>query len=598
MSSGKLPLRRDIPEKLTWDLLSMYAKESAWDDDFAKLPELLEAFTAWRGKLNDSPAAMKSAIEALDALERLGEKLYTYAHLRSDENTADSANRSRLDRIGTYFATVTAACAWLEPEVMAIPEARMEELLKSPELAFYERSLRELLRERAHTLSEPEERILGEFSDVMGSAAKTFSTLNDADMVFKPIRGDKGEKLEVTHGNYRKLLENPDRKLRRKAFRSMFQAYKGLEHTFATTLDYTVKEHAVEARIRKHPNALAAALFEDNIPESVYLNLIAAVNAKLPALHDYYELRSRVLKLKKPDVYDLYTPLVPKQHRKYTWKEAVKLVKEALKPLGDEYSAILERAFKERWVDVMECKGKRSGAYSSGCYDSNPYLLLNYHGTLNDVFTLAHELGHSLHSHYSNKHQQYHYAGYSIFAAEVASITNELLLNHYLMRNTSDPDFQAYLLNHMADEARGTIFRQTMFAEFELAIHRRAEAGEPLVSDLLNREYFELNKKYLGPRYHADLLIEVEWARIPHFYYDFYVYKYATGMAAAIQLSSKILSQSDGVTPYLNFLKAGDSKDVLDILDDAGVDLRKVEVIEAALDNFAATVQRLKALLK
>ncbi len=595
----KIPLRSDIPAELTWDLSPMYADDAAWENDFTSLDALLEAFTAFRGRLAESPATLKQAIEALDELERRGEKLYCYAHLKSDENTADSVNRSRQDRIGAAFAGISAACAWFDPEIMAVPEAKMTKLLASPELDFHRRSLEELLRKRPHTLSEPEERIIGELSDVLGAASKTFSTLNDADLTFKPIRGDNGRKQPVTNGSYRLFLESPKRRVRRAAFESVFSGYKGLEHTFATTLDHTVKEHVVDARLRHYPDTLSAALFDDKIPGEVYTNLIAAVHAKLPALKRYFKLRRKALRLKRLDAYDLYAPLTPQAQRHYTWDEAKKLVVQALAPLGSEYQETLERAFAERWVDVSECKGKRSGAYSSGCYDSYPYLLLNFNGTLNDVFTLAHELGHSLHSYYSNRSQPYHYADYCIFAAEVASITNELLLHDHLVKNCGDRELECYLMNHLADEFRGTVFRQTMFAEFELEIHRLAEAGTPLVADELNRHYRKIKDSYCCGEVRNDPLIAVEWARIPHFYYNFYVYKYATGMAAAVQLSANVLSGAPkNLERYLGFLKAGDSKDVLEILRDAGVDLSERATVEAALDHFEHVVDRLEALLK
>ncbi len=580
----------------TWDLAALYADLADWEADFNRIRPLAEAFLAYRGRLAESPAVLRDAIAAGDAYERLGEKVYVFAHLRSDENTADNANRARVDRVEALFASLAETSAWFDPEVMAIPEETMKAFLEAPELAFYRRSLLELLREKPHTLSEPEERLLGTLGDVLGYPDKTFEILNDADLDFGRIRGEAGRSEPLTHGSYRRFLESPDREVRRRAFRRMFGTYHKFRNTFATTLDGAVKRHVVGAKIRHYPSALVKSLAGDNVPEAVYRNLIATVHDNLEGFYDYMKLRREVLKLDRLDMFDMYNPLVPGCRREYDFPEAVTLVKRALAPLGEEYAGKLELAFSQRWIDVPERRGKRSGAYSGGCYDSYPYLLLNYNRTLNDVFTLAHELGHSMHSYYSNSTQEYHYADYSIFVAEVASTTNEILLFEHLLENSSDRAFRAFLYGHLADEIRGTIYRQTMFAEFELLIHELVEAGTPLSADLLNEKYFELNKLYYGPEVEADPLIAVEWARIPHFYYNFYVYKYATGMSAAIRLAENLRSGDPAKREaYFGFLKAGDSKDVLDIMKDAGVDLSTPAPVAAALGRFRSTVASLRA---
>lgn len=586
--------KKNAPQP-TWNLEALYASAAKWEEDFGRLAPLAEAFAAYRGRLGESPAVLRDAFAALDDFERLGEKVYTFAHLRSDENTADSENRARVDRVTGLFAELAGTLAWFEPEIMAVPEEAMARFLAAPELEFYRRSLEDLLRERAHTLSEPEERIIGLYSDVLGAPDKTFDMLNDADLSFGKVAAGKDGKLELTHGSYRRFLEHPDRKVRKAAFTKMLKTYRNFRHTFAATLDATVKRHAVSARLRNYPSALGAALFGDKVPEQVYTNLIDTVHAHLPALHQYLELRRKVLKLKKIDMYDLHTSLLPECRAEYGWEEAKRLALAALRPLGPEYLEIVRQSFEERWVDVPERKGKRSGAYSSGCYDSFPYLLLNFNGTLNDVFTLVHELGHSLHSYYSNRAQAYHYASYSIFVAEVASTANEILLFEHLLTQTRDKALRAYILCQLVDEIRSTIYRQTMFAEFELDIHRLAEERVPLTADLLDSRYYELNARYHGNRLKADPLIAAEWSRIPHFYYNFYVYKYATGMSAAIRLADGLLNGDRGNRDaYLNFLAAGDSKDVLEILADAGVDLSTPEPVAAALDYFGRTVDRLK----
>ena len=541
---------------------------------------------------------LRGALEALDELERKLDKLYTFAHLRHDENTAAGPARARLRNVRSKAAEISAACAWFEPEVMSIADDAMRELLNAPELAFYRPSLEELLRAKPHILSEVEERLLGDLSDILGASDDIYETLTDADMRFGKVRDEHGASSELTHGSYIAFLESRDRTVRRNAFRVMFQGYRNIVNTCAATLDGTVRRHVKKARLRRYGSALGAALFDDELPEALYTNLIAAVHEAIPVLTDYLKLRSGRLGLKKPDMYDLFTPLLPMPERRYTFDEARELVLGAVAVMGDEYVQTVRRAFDERWIDVLECRGKRSGAYSSGCYDSAPYLLLNFQGTLNDVFTLAHELGHSMHSYFSRKRQQYHYADYSIFVAEVASITNELLLHHHLMEQCSDPALRATLLAHQADEIRATIFRQTMFAEFELDIHRAVEQGGVLTADYLNENYYKLNDRYYGGAIRADRLIQYEWARIPHFYYDFYVFKYATGMAAALKFARNIRSgDPELLKRYYGFLGAGDSKPALEIMRDAGVDLARKEVIGDALGDFAAVVRKLGELL-
>jgi len=579
----------------TWDLAALYPSLEEWERDAARIRPLTEKFAAYRGRLAESPAVMREAIEAQDAASRLTAKVYTYAHLLSDEDTSNNTNRARVDKLDALLASLSELEAWFEPEFMKIPDDRMREFLASPELAFYRRSIEELLRDKAHTLSEPEERILGVLSDALGSSAGTFELLNDADLTFGSIRDGSGKTVKLTHGSYRHLMEDPDRDVRRRTFKKLYRRYREFRNTFASTLDGEIKTHAAEAKLRKYPSCLASALSDDNVPEQVYTNLIDTVHAKLDKFYPYMELRRRMMKLDKLDMYDIYNPLIPSVRKRYEFPQAERLVKEALAPLGEDYLRTLDKAFTQRWIDAPERKGKRSGAYSSGCFDSFPYLLLNYNHALDDVFTLAHELGHSMHSYYSHANQKYHCAGYRIFVAEVASTTNEILLSEHLLRQAESREERAYLYGHLLDEIRGTIYRQTMFAEFELELHRRAEAGVPLSADELTESYYKLNKLYYGDNVEADPLIGLEWARIPHFYYDFYVYKYATGMSAALVLARNLLSGDAGKREaYLNFLKAGDSKDVLDIMKDAGVDLGAPAPVAAALDYFGEIVGKLE----
>lgn len=578
----------------TWDLTAIYTTTEAWEKDFSTLNGLAEAFARFRGHLGDSATTLKQALEAQDAFNRLAEKLYVYASMKSDEDTRVAENRSRVARVESLFAQLSPNFAWFSPELLALPQETLDALLDAPELAFYRRSLEQLLRERPHILTEAEERLLGTFGDVLGAPSTVFSILNDGDMTFGKLRNGDGVLQELTHGSYHLFMEEKDQNVRKAAFRKLYNAYKKLRNTFATTLDAEVKCHAVSAKVRHYDSALGASLFSDNVPESVYSQLIDTVHSRLNHLQRYLQLRKKLLKLDTLDMYDIYCPLFPECRLSFTWDEAVATVKEALKPMGKEYCDALELAFSQRWIDVPERKGKRSGGYSGGAYDTYPYILLNFHGTLDDVFTLAHELGHSIHSYYSRKNQAFHYADYKIFVAEVASTTNEILLAEYLLKKTDDATVKAYLLSHLADEIRLTVYRQTMFAEFEWMMHKHAENHEPLTADLLEKEYYDLNKTYHGIK--ADKLIAMEWSRIPHFYYNFYVYKYATGMSAAIQLANRILTgEPKALDDYLGFLKAGCSKDVLDIMRGAGVDLEKPEPVAKALDYFGTLVDRLEA---
>ena len=574
--------------EVVWDLEALYPDAAAWEADFRRLPELAEKFAAFRGRLAESPAVLKAAIEASDDFDRLAEKVYSYAHLRSDENTSVGVNRSRVDRVGALLSRLSPQETWFDPEIMAIPDDRMRELLAAPELDFYRRSLLELLREKPHVLSEAEERLVGVLGDVLGSSDEAFSTLNDTDLEFGRVRDGEGKLRTLDHSSWHRFMEDPDRAARKRAFHRLYGRYRQFRNTFACTLDGTVKRHVAMARVRHYDSALAASLSGDNVPTAIYDNLIAAVHDRLPALHEYFAIRADRLRLDDLDMFDLYAPLIPDCRREYSFEAGSRLIRDALAPLGEEYGALLRRAWSERWIDAAPRKGKRSGAYSGGCYDSFPYVLMSFDGTLNDVFTLAHELGHSMHSLYSRTHQHYHYADYAIFVAEVASTCNELLLaDHLLKLNPDDHAFRAYLHAHLADEIRATIYRQTMFAEFEKLIHEACAAGTPLTADFLDENYYRLNALYHGPGIAADRDIALEWARIPHFYYNFYVYKYATGMSAAIQLSRGLLSGDPAKREaYLNFLKAGDSKDVLDILKDAGVDLTTPAPIRSALDFF------------
>ncbi|MBR2439452.1 MAG: oligoendopeptidase F [Lentisphaeria bacterium] len=590
----ELPKRSDLPVEQTWDLTPLYKTGAAWEKDFKKLRALVRDFNQYKGKLSD-PQMLYEAFRASDKLSLAVEKLYTFAHLRSDEDTGNSENRARVDRISALSSEIGGETAWFEPELSALPEEQFKALLKAPVLKFYRRTLKEIGRDRKHTLSEAEERVLELSGDAFQTPEKTFSALNDADLVFPMIKDEKGKDIRLSHGNYIKMLESENRTVRHDAFKGIYSVYSMFKNTFASLMDAEVRNHVVDAKMRHYKSALCSSLSEDNIPESVYRSLISAVHENLEPLYEYFAFRAEKLGLKKLDMYDIHCPLVPNAARNVPWDEAVSMVKNALAPLGEEYVSVLDKAFRERWMDIPECKGKRSGAYSGGCYGKPPYLLLNHSGNLDSVFTLAHELGHSLHSYFSDRSNDYHYAGYKIFVAEVASTTNEILLQHYLLSKAETQAEKAYLVNYLIDTFRGTLYRQTMFAEFELMMHEHSAEGIPLTAEHLSNEYYKLNALYHGDAVEPDQDIRYEWARIPHFHYDFYVYKYATGISAAAALAQKILAgDTDG---YFRFLKAGDSKDVIDIMKDAGVDFTTPEPINQALKLFADQVKQLKKLM-
>jgi oligoendopeptidase F len=582
--------------KDSWDLSPLYKNIESWEKDFNKIDNLLKDFNAYKNKLSNNPQTLAEAYKKSDKLGRLLEKIYTYAHLKSDLDIGNSKNMAILNRIRSKYAQISGSTAWFEPEILSIPEDKLKEYLNSNELKFYQRSLNEIIRQKKHMLSAPEEKLLGLASDALATPEKAFSALNNVDIKFPEVSDETGNKIQLTHSLYTKLLENTNREIRKEAFNGMYDTFEKYKNTLSVTLEGNTKKHVFSSEIRNFDSALQSSLHNDNVPVKVYESLISAVHNNLDAFKDYLKLRSKILKIDDLNMYDLHCPLIQEKNVDISWEEACNMVGNAVKVLGEEYAEISETAFKNRWIDVYERPGKRSGAYSSGCFDSPPYILMNYNGTLNDVFTLAHELGHSMHSYYSNKTQEYHYADYKIFVAEVASITNELILHDYLMKTSNDKSFKLNLLNHLANEIRGTVYRQTMFAEFEKNIHEDLEKGIPLTAESLSEKYYNLNALYHPGIETPDKKIAIEWARIPHFYYNFYVYKYATGFSAAATLAKGIIAKDKNKTDaYLNFLKAGSTKDVLDILKAAGVDLNTPEPVNNALNLFRQTVNKIKS---
>lgn len=596
----KLPGRSEVATEDTWRLEDIFANDEAWEEEFNEVKEQLSGVQEFQGKLGENADQLYNALQLQDKLlERLG-RLYTYAHMRYDQDTTNSFYQGLDDRIKNLYSQAGSALAYIVPEILAVDEDKIKGFLQEKEeLKLYEHALEEINLQRPHVLSAEQEALLAEASEVMSSPSNTFGMLNNADLEFPSIKDENGEEVEITHGRYIRFLESEDRRVREDAFKAVYKTYGSFKNTFASTLSGNIKKDNFNARVRKYDSARHAALAANNIPESVYENLVNTVNDNLHLLHRYVKLRRKVLGVEKLHMYDLYTPLVKNVKMEIPYAEAKDYVLKGLEPLGEEYNNVLKQGFENRWVDVYENKGKRSGAYSSGAYGTNPYILMNWQDNVNNLFTLAHEFGHSVHSYYTRKTQPYPYGSYSIFVAEVASTCNEALLNDYMLKTIDDEQKRLYLLNHYLEGFRGTVFRQTMFAEFEHMIHQKAQNNEALTADSLTKDYYELNKKYFGEEdIEIDEEIGLEWSRIPHFYYNYYVYQYATGFSAATALSKQILEEGQpAVERYIEFLKSGSSDYPIEVLKKAGVDMTSSTPIEEALKVFEQKLNEMEALL-
>ena len=595
----KLPSRSEIKVEDTWKLEDIFASDDAWEKEFEEVKALIPQMEKFKGKLGESAQTLYDALQEQDELTMRVSKLYTYAHMRYDQDTTNSFYQGLNDRIKTLYTQIASALSYVTPEILSIEESKVKQYMaEHKELKLYAHALDEITRERPHILSESEEALLAQASEVLGSSSNTFGMLNNADLEFPSIKDENGEEVEITHGRYIRFLESSDRRVRKEAFKAVYETYGKFKNTFASTLSGTVKKDNFSARVRHYNSARHSALSTNNIPEEVYDNLVKTVNDNLHLLHRYIDLRKKVLGIEELHMYDLYTPLVKDVKMEVTYEEAKDYILKGLKPLGEDYLNVLKEGFENRWVDVHENKGKRSGAYSSGTYGTNPYILMNWQDNVNNLFTLAHEFGHSVHSYYTRKTQPYPYGDYSIFVAEVASTCNEALLNDYLLKTIDDEKQRLYLLNHYLEGFRGTVFRQTMFAEFEHDVHVRAQNGEPLTPELLTKLYYDLNKKYFGDNLVIDEEIGLEWARIPHFYYNYYVYQYATGFSAAAALSKQILEEGDAaVERYVGFLKSGSSDYPIEVLKKAGVDMTTSQPIEEALAVFEEKLTEMERLL-
>ena len=592
MSDKKLKTRDMIDEKYKWNIEAMYPDESKWDEDFEKVARMADGFKRFSGALANDPATLLSAFRERDALWLNAERIYVYARMRRDEDNRASKYQAMADKCGAMLAKASAAVSFFTPELLEIPEETLKAFISGEEgLRQYEFAISDALRLKAHVLTKPEENIMAQFSEINGATGDIFTMLNNADIKFGNITDEECEEAELTHGNYIVFMESHDRRVRKEAFEKMYAAYKKQVNTIASAYSYNTKTDIVTSRIRKYDSFLHAALEGDNIPLSVYHNLIDVVNENLNSMYRYMEIRKRALKLDELQMYDIYVPIVEIPKKDVSYEDALGIMEAGLAPLGGDYISKMKSGLSQGWVDVCENEGKTSGAYSFGSYDSMPYMLLNYTGKLKDVFTIAHEMGHSMNSKYTRETQPFIYGGHSIFTAEVASTVNESLLMKYLLSEEKDPNMKKYLLNMHIEEFRTTLFRQTMFAEFELATHQAAADGEALTADWLCDLYEKLNRKYFGDCVAACDEIRYEWARIPHFYNAFYVYKYATGFSAAAAISSMILSGGERERDaYIEFLKSGESDHPIELLKIAGVDMSGPDPIKLAMKTFESLV--------
>ncbi len=592
--------RSQVKVEDTWKVEDMYATVEDWKADLEVVKKLADELTTYQGRMGESAESLYQAMHLDDEIGRIGGMAYSYASRCSDVDTTNTENQSLVMQVGTLFVTIGEKTAFMTPEILAIPEDKLEQFYKDePKLEVFRNAFNNILRRKSHMLSAEMEQLLASAGDVTDTSDNIFSMFNNADLVFPEITDENGEKVRLTHGRYVPFLESSDRRVREEAFKAMYSTYKSYRNTLAATYAGKLKAHWFSAKARKYNSCLEAAVDRTNVPASVYHNLIEAIHQNLDKMHRYVALRKKLLGVEELHMYDLYTPLVKEADVKIPFEQAKQTVYEALAPLGEDYRAVIKEGFENRWIDVYENEGKRSGAYSAGVYGVHPYVLLNHNDTLDNMFTLAHEMGHAMHSYLSNKTQPHVDSHYVIFVAEVASTCNEVLLMEHLLKNTTDKVQRAYLINHFLESFRGTVYRQTMFAEFELLTHQMCERGESLTPDALSSLYYDLNKKYFGDDMVVDEDIAMEWARIPHFYYNFYVYQYATGFSAAVALANRILKEGQpAVDDYLKFLSGGCSKSPIDLLKIAGVDMTTPEPVNSGLEMFGRLIDEMEELLK
>lgn len=591
--------RKDIDVKDTWNLESIYANNELWEEDYAALEKDAAEFAKLKGAIEADVSKIPAVLDAYYGLHRRLSKLSVYARMRFDQDTTDSTYQTMSAKIGSLGVKIGAASAFVEPEILSYSKEQLEAAEKENErTAYYGRKIEEMLRGQEHTLDAEKEELLAAAGDMAEAPDDIFSVLMNADMKYPDIVLEDGTHLPLTNSTYISYMESPDRAVREGAFKTLYGQIASLKNTFAAIYRGNLKQAKFYAQSRKYSSARAMYLADSNVPESVYDNLLSVVHEALPMMYRYVAVRKKVLGVDKLHMYDVYTPIVAAQNQTYEFEQAKQMVLEALKPMGEDYLSHAREGLENRWIDIYPNKGKKGGAYSWGCYDSQPFILLNYTKNLDSVFTLIHEMGHSIHSYYSRTAQDYAYSDYKIFVAEVASTCNECLLMHDLLEKTTDKEQRKYLLNHYLDSFKGTLFRQTMFAEFEKNAHDYCAQGKPLTAEALSQMYLELNQKYFGPDMEKDEEIAYEWMRIPHFYTPFYVYQYATGYSAAVALSAKILKEGKpAVDAYMSFLKGGESKDPIDLLKMAGVDMTTEKPVADALALFGELVTELETLV-
>lgn len=589
-------LRCEIEDKYKWDLTKIYKDEKEWQKDFDDVKEKILKVLEYKDSFLSNGKKLYEYLKYDEEVSRKLEKIYYYAHLNYDADTLDEKYKVMTNKVSDLFTKYNELSSFVVPEILKLDEEKLNTFYKDEEkLEDYRFSIENIYRFKNHTLDEEKEKMLSNLSKCLSNPEETYEALTDSDFEYDYITDEKGNKVKFNESNYSLFIKSKDRSVRKKAFEMLHNKYKKYIRTITSTYKGEVENNVVLAKIRNYDSAISASLYSDNVPVDIYNNLIKVVNDNMNVLYDYYDLKKEILSLDCLHMYDTYVEIINKIDKKYSFDEAKEIVIDALSVLGDKYVKNLKKAFDEKWIDIYHSKGKRSGAYSSGNFDVNPYVLLNFEGTLNDVSTLAHELGHSMHTYLSCKNNPYQYSSYEIFVAEVASTVNELLLANYMLKNSKNKDEKLAIINHILDLYKATLYRQTMFAEFEKETHKLREKGEVLTSDLLSNTYYNLVKKYFGPNVLCDDLIRYEWARIPHFYYNFYVYKYATGISAASYIVDGILNNKEGALEnYINFLKTGGSMYPLDELKIAGVNLNSKSVILSAIKTFEKYLKEFK----
>lgn len=595
----ELPKRSEVKEEYTWDLSAMFVSKEAWEEQLAVCQSLTGELEAFEGKVTASAKNLLTVLEKSADAEQKLELAFSYAERLFDQDQKNTAHQAMSQRMHTLYTDYSSRTAFIVPEILAADTELLEQYLnEEPELALYRGQIKEIQRRKAHSLSAEMEKLVAMTGEMAQVPVQVFSIISNADMAYPQITDENGETVRLSHGNFVPLEESADRRVRKDAFENFYSVYRQFANTLAGLYNGQVKQQIFYAKARNYPSTLEAAVDANNVPSKVYYNLVETVNKNMDKMHRYVRLRKKCLGVDELHMYDIYTPIIADVAKKIPFEEAKETVLKALAPLGEDYVSKVKEGFESRWLDVYENEGKRSGAYSAGAYGTHPYVLLNHNDTLDNMFTLAHEMGHAMHSYYSNENQPYIYAGYKIFVAEVASTCNEILLMEYLLANTEDQKERAYLLNHYLDSFKGTVYRQTMFAEYEMRSNAMVENGENLTAENLCALYLELNKKYYGPDMVSDEEISYEWARIPHFYYNFYVYQYATSFSAAVAIAHEILEKgAPAVERYKEFLSGGCSKSPVELLKMVGINMEEATPIQNALDVFGEVLDEIETLI-